>query len=110
MRPSPEWSAASFQQAKFSDVNSQPVRVCDEPRNESVRRGVWETATPGATSIQMSKSTDPVDATAAEANVRLSDGLSSCRSMMKEYRGLIAGVGAAAQDPPRNSATADPHH
>jgi len=45
----------------------------------------------------MSESTDQLDATFEEANLRLNDGLTSCRSVVKDYRAMILGVRAPAK-------------
>ena len=46
----------------------------------------------------MSESADQPDPTFKEAHLRLNDGLSSCRSVVKDYRALILGVGAPEDD------------
>jgi len=48
---------------------------------------------------QVSESADQPDPTAEEAHLRLNDGLTSCRSVVKDYRALIVGVGAPDDDP-----------
>jgi hypothetical protein len=46
----------------------------------------------------MSGSTDPPDADIEETNQRLTEGLTSCRSVVKNYRALIGGEETAATD------------
>lgn len=40
----------------------------------------------------MSECTDPLDATFEDASLQLNDGLTSCRSVVNDYRALILGV------------------
>jgi hypothetical protein len=46
--------------------------------------------------------TDLSDAKIDEANLRLNDGLETCRSVVNDYRALILAVGTAANDPGRS--------
>jgi hypothetical protein len=48
---------------------------------------------------EVPKSTDQPDPTFEEANLQLNDGLTSCRSVVNDYRALILGVGAPEDDP-----------
>jgi hypothetical protein len=46
----------------------------------------------------VSESPDHLDAKFDEANLRLHDGLMSCRSLVKNYRAMILGARTAAND------------
>lgn len=46
----------------------------------------------------MSDSTDQLDAKVEEANLRLNDGLVTCRSLVRDYRAMILGVRIPTND------------
>ena len=46
----------------------------------------------------MPEATDQSDAKFEDANVRLNDGLVTCRSVVNDYRALILGVGSTTED------------
>ena len=50
----------------------------------------------------MPEATDQLDATVEEAHMQLHDGLTSCRSVVNDYRALILGVGVSQGDPEIN--------